>query len=136
MNKKYPQIAVDGIILEKGKILLVKRKFNPFAGFWALPGGFVNYNESCETAITREVFEETALQIEPLGFFGVYSKPSRDPRGHVISIVFECFLKKGKIRKGDEALEVKFFSLEKLPTLAFDHKEIISDFKTFIQGEE
>lgn len=136
--KKHPLLAVDAIILYQGKVLLVKRKFEPFAGLWALPGGFVNYNEKCEEAIKREVLEETGLLPEIVGVFGVYSDPQRDPRGHVVSIVFEGLLEnfsEKEVKKGEEVLEVKLFSLEKLPELAFDHREILLDFKNFLSGE-
>jgi len=81
-------VAVDAIIIKEDKILLVKRGNNPFKNHWALPGGFVNIGESIEEAVLREIGEETSLTASITKLIGVYSKPDRDPRGQVISIVF------------------------------------------------
>jgi len=124
---KKPSIAVDGIITKDEKILLIKRKNEPFKGKWALPGGFVEYGERVEEAVLREIKEETGLDAKIKKLFGVYSDPNRDPRGHTISIVF-ILEDKGKVKGGDDAEEAKFFELKKLPPLAFDHKKIVDDF--------
>jgi len=126
-----PSLTVDGIILNENKeILLIKRKNPPFQGMYALPGGFVNYNESVEDAVLREVKEETNLKCKIKGLVGVYSKPGRDPRGHVVSVVFYLKRLAGEVKSGDDAADFKWFSLKKkMPELAFDHKEIIEDFK-------
>jgi len=124
---KKPSIAVDGIITKDEKILLIKRKNEPFKGKWALPGGFVEYGERVEEAVLREIKEETGLDAKIKKLLGVYSDPNRDPRGHTISIVF-ILEGKGKAKGGDDAEEAKFFELKKLPPLAFDHKKIVDDF--------
>ena len=130
MEYKSPKITVDGIILDEGKkrILLVKRGREPFKGKWALPGGFVEYGERTEDAIVREVLEETGLRTGVLELFGVYSDPDRDPRGHTITIVYILQIIDGRISGGDDAIEAKFFDLNSLPELSFDHEKIIKDF--------
>ncbi len=129
MDYKKPSLTVDGAIIKNEKILLIKRKNNPFKNRWALPGGFVEYGEKTETAVKREVFEETGLETNVKKLIGVYSDPGRDPRGHTISIVYLLDIKKGKINSGDDAIDAKFFNLYNLPDLSFDHNKIISDIR-------
>ncbi len=129
MEYKNPKLTVDGIVVRENSILLVKRKKEPFKGMWALPGGFVNYGEKVEDAVVREVKEETGLDTEIERLFGVYSDPDRDPRGHTVSIVFILREVGGRLEGGDDASEAKFFPLNNLPELAFDHSKIISDFR-------
>ncbi|HEC76104.1 MAG TPA: NUDIX hydrolase [Thermoplasmatales archaeon] len=121
-----PSITVDGVLIKNKKVLLVKRLNEPFKGKWALPGGFVEYGERVEKAVLREFEEETGIKASIKKLIGVYSDPSRDPRGHTISIAF-LLEGKGEPYAGDDAVEVKFFDLEKLPPLAFDHEKIIRD---------
>ena len=129
MNYKTPKLTVDGVILDDNKILLIKRKGEPFKGKWALPGGFVEYNEKVEDAVIREIKEETGVNTEIKELVGVYSDPKRDPRGHTVSIVFLLDIISGGIKCGDDACNAKFFNLKKLPDLSFDHDKIISDVK-------
>jgi 8-oxo-dGTP diphosphatase len=129
MVYKTPKLTVDGVILENGEILLIKRKGEPFKGKWALPGGFVEYNEKVEDAVIREIREETGVNAEIKELVGVYSDPKRDPRGHTVSIVFLLNVISGEIKCGDDACNAKFFNLKKLPDLSFDHDVIISDVK-------
>ena len=124
----HPAVAVDGIVEEDNKILLIKRKNNPFKNCFALPGGFVECGETVENAVVREVYEETGLITKVKGLLGVYSSPDRDPRGHVISIVFILDIVEGNLKAGDDAKEAKFFDINNLPKLAFDHKKIIEDY--------
>ncbi len=129
MNYKIPKVTVDGIIKKENKILLIKRKNNPFKNSWALPGGYIEYNEKTEEAVIREIFEETGLETDVVKLIGVYSDPERDPRGHTISIIYELEIIKGKLKPGDDASDAKYYNLNKLPdNLAFDHKIIIYDF--------
>ena len=129
MPHQSPKITVDGILFKDGKILLVKRKHPPFQGMWALPGGFVEYGEKTEDAVKREVKEETDLHTKPASLLGVYSDPSRDPRGHTISVVYFIEYISGEIKGGDDAEEALFHPLTQLPSLSFDHKKIIQDAK-------
>ncbi len=127
---KYPKLAVDVIINYQGRVVLVKRKNPPYG--WALPGGYVEYGETVEEAARREVKEETGLTLTSLQQFHVYSHPSRDPRGHTVSVVFTAdgF---GKLIARDDAQEIGLFELNNLPLdLAFDHREILEDYKKHI----
>jgi len=124
---KVPSLAVDGIIIKDKKILLIKRKNEPFAGMYALPGGFVEYGETVEHSIEREILEETGLVSRVDRIVGVYSSPERDPRGHTISIAYIMKIVDGKAKAGDDAMDLKFFSIDKIPVLAFDHNIIIND---------
>lgn len=126
---KGPALAVDAILEEDGKILLIKRKNEPFGGYWAIPGGFVEWGESVEEAVIRELEEETGIKAEIMELQGIYSKPGRDPRGHVVSIFFLC-RGKGKPRPGDDASHARYFDIDSLRDLklAFDHDEIIKEY--------
>ena len=128
MEYKTPKLTVDGIIIKDEKIVLIKMKNDPFKGRWALPGGFVEYNEKVEDAAIREVKEETDLNCKVVKLLGVYSDPARDPRGHTVSIVFLLKAVDGMLKGGDDADDAKFFELKGLPNLSFDHDKIIKDF--------
>ncbi len=121
-----PLLAVDAVILFAGGIVLIKRDNPPFAGCYALPGGFVEVGETVETAACREAREETGLIIELLGLVGIYSNPARDPRGHVVSAAF-LSRGSGELLAGTDARMARVFPLTALPPLAFDHDMIISD---------
>lgn len=127
MKYRQPRITVDVIIeLGDGRIVLIKRKNPPFG--WALPGGFVDYGESMESAAVREAREETGLDITQLRQMHTYSEPSRDPRGHTISTVFICRAT-GELKAGDDALEAAAYTLMNLPEkIAFDHRRILNDY--------
>lgn len=132
-----PAVTVDAALLAKnaGKwhVLLIERKHDPFSGCWALPGGFVDENESVEEAMMRELMEETSLQVENLRQFRVYSKPGRDPRGHTVTVVFLAELAEipAGAKAGDDAGDLRWFPLSALPKLAFDHAEILNDISDF-----
>ena len=127
MTYQSPKVTVDGVLFEDLKILLVKRKYQPFQGKWALPGGFVEYGETTEAAVKRETREETGLTTRISSLLGVYSNPSRDPRGHTISIVYILEKKDGKVSGGDDAAEAVFHYIDSLPPLSFDHDKIVKD---------
>jgi 8-oxo-dGTP diphosphatase len=127
MKYKSPKLTVDGVLINDENILLVLRGNQPFKDSWALPGGFVDYGETTEEAVKREMHEETGLHIEITELFDVYSDPSRDPRGHTISIVYIVRKIQGRLKGGDDASDAKFFQVSDLPPLAFDHKKIIQD---------
>jgi len=124
---RVPRLAVDGIVRRGDEILLVLRAFEPFKGRWALPGGFVEYGETVEAAVCRELREETGLEVAPKGVAGVYSDPGRDPRGHTVSVVFYCEAVGGSLGGDAEVQDVRFFPVRRLPTLAFDHEKIIRE---------
>ncbi len=125
---RNPVLTVDGLLMEEGRLLLVRRGREPFAGFHALPGGFVEWGESTEDAVRREVQEETGLVTEIVSLLGVYSDPGRDPRGHTVSVVYVLRGAGGNLEAGDDATEAVWCHLESLPPLAFDHGRIVSDF--------
>ncbi|MFH2123189.1 MAG: NUDIX hydrolase [Pseudomonadota bacterium] len=124
---RNPVPTVD-IIIEIGKeIVLIKRQNPPYG--WALPGGFVDYGESYETAALREAMEETGLAVQNLTQFHTYSDPGRDPRQHTASTVF-IGQAQSHPHAGDDAAEAGLFSEENLPDLVFDHARILADYFT------
>ena len=126
MNFKNPVPTVEIIIEQRGEIILIERK-NPPHG-WALPGGFVDYGESLESAAQREALEETSLNVSLLGQFHTYSDPGRDSRRHTISTVFVAKAV-GKPQAGSDALKARFFTKNTLPEkIAFDHALILGDY--------
>ncbi|MBN1860377.1 MAG: NUDIX hydrolase [Candidatus Thermoplasmatota archaeon] len=127
MKQRSPALTVDGVLFEDHSILFVQRKYEPFQGAWALPGGFVEYGETTEDAVKREMLEETGLQTEIRVLLGVYSDPHRDPRGHTVSVVYVLNQIGGALNAGDDAKSVKFFKMNELPALAFDHAQIVKD---------
>jgi len=125
---KNPVPTVD-IIIEVGTaIVLIKRKNPPYG--WALPGGFVDYGESYETAAVREAEEETGLVVQNLQQFRTYSDPGRDPRQHTASTIFIAQADAEPVA-GDDAAEAALFTEETLPDLAFDHGQIVADYFSF-----
>jgi 8-oxo-dGTP diphosphatase len=136
---RNPTPTIDAIIQRDSQILLVKRKNEPYKGYLALLGGFVNEGERVEDAAKREVKEETSLDIELIDILGVYSDPSRDPRGHIMSTVFigkisPSYNKKEALAQDDAAI-VDWINLDDVDktNFAFDHKKIISDYKKWKQ---
>ena len=133
-NYPKPSVTTDCIVLKLAgaikKVLLIKRKHDPFMGKWALPGGFVEIDEDLEAGANRELEEETGLKNIALTQFKTYGTPGRDPRGRTISVVYYGFStnKSPKIEAGDDAAEASWFDLNDLPELAFDHEEILKDF--------
>lgn len=131
---KNPLLTVDVVVLcPDDTIVLIKRKKDPYMGFWALPGGFVEYGERVEEAALREVREETGLKVELDHLLGVYSDPNRDPRGHVVSICFIAHWINGRLKADTDASEVSRFKWEELNQvkLAFDHAIILNDARKF-----
>lgn len=110
-------------------VLLIRRGNEPFAGQWALPGGFVDEGERPEDAARRELAEETSLRFEgTLELVGVYGDPGRDPRGWTVSAAYRAVLDDQPAVVGsDDAAEARWFPLDDLPSLAFDHGHIIAD---------
>ncbi len=131
---KYPRPAVTVDILifrkkeNKWELLLIQRKHEPFAGKWALPGGFMDMDETLEEAAVRELKEETGLQGIPLEQLKAYSALNRDPRHRTVSVAFTGIMTNGQLLKaGDDAREAAWFPVDNLPGLAFDHDRIIAD---------
>lgn len=127
MPIKSPALTVDVVIAMDGKIVMIRRKNEPFKGMWALPGGFVDYGERVEDAARREAREETGLDVELIGLLGVYSDPNRDPRGHTVSVVYIAKPAGGELKAADDAAAVKLIGPDENSQLAFDHAAVVRD---------
>ncbi len=120
------KLTVDVAVTEGNRVLLVKRKWDPYAGYWALPGGFVEEDETVENAAVREVKEETGLDVKLLNIWGVLSDPGRDPRMRTVSIVYNAEKIGGEMATSRETEEVEWFDV--MPErIAFDHAKVIKD---------
>jgi len=109
------------------EVLLIQRKNHPFKSMWALPGGFVDMDETLEKAATRELEEETGLTGVKLKQLHAFSSLERDPRGRNIGVAFYGFTlnSNSKVNGGDDAADAKWFNINQLPKLAFDHQEMV-----------
>ncbi len=128
-----PMVTVDVVIFtvreDRLQVLLVQRKHPPYAGMWALPGGFVGMEESLEEAALRELAEETGVMQAYLEQLYTYGDPGRDPRGRVITVAYFALIPAGtaiRTEGGDDAARADWFSVGHLPPLAFDHAEIVA----------
>lgn len=128
-----PAVTVDAIVFSiqgiRTEILLIKRGNPPFEDLWAVPGGFIDLEETPEEAVKRELMEETG--ISGVEFFQVhtYGAVKRDPRHRTISIAYAGMLHDNaqEATGGDDAAEAGWFPIDQLPLLAFDHHQIITD---------
>lgn len=130
-----PALTVDVVAATREprpRVLLIKRGKDPFAGAWALPGGFVEAGEILAAAARRELKEETGAEVGDLEQLYTAGDPGRDPRGWTVSVVFLARVdaKKIKAKAADDAAEVGWFPLDALPDLAFDHAIILSRART------
>ncbi len=126
-----PMLTVDVVVLTAASIpevLLIQRGNPPFQGRWALPGGFVEKGEQVAQAAPRELAEETGLQPADLKLLGVYDTPGRDPRGWTVSVVYLAQVAEPATVTGlDDASDARWFPVDSLPELAFDHQAIVAD---------
>ncbi len=120
-------LTVDCVVTSNSSVVLIKRKNAPYKGFYALPGGFVEENETVEAACIREAREETGLDLKNLFLVGVYSSPNRDPRGRTVTVAFLAEADLSQLQAGDDASEVEIVNDWRNKNLAFDHKQILSD---------
>src|SRR2546428_1497369 len=126
-----PSVKVDGVMMDlrqRGlQVLLVKGRSGPYEDIWAIPGGFVNTDESLEAAAKRELQEETGLQDVYLEQLYTFGDPGRDPRTRVITVVYFALLDSARlqVRAASDAADVGWFSVYNLPELAFDHAKIL-----------
>lgn len=132
---KYPRAALttDAIVFVKDGdtifILLIQRGREPFKNKWALPGGFIEMNETLEQACIRELEEETGLKAEKMTQFKTYDAIDRDPRHRTISVVHSVELnEKQSVKGSDDAAYAEWFPVDNLPELGFDHKQILEEF--------
>lgn len=124
---KNPVCAAGVVIIENGSVLLVKRRYDPYRGMWAIPSGFVEYEEDLKTTAARELEEETGLEVHLERLLAAESCFD-DPRGNSILVLYEGRIKGGRLRPGDDAEEVRFFSLSQLPPLAFEvHRKVLGE---------
>lgn len=129
-----PAVTVDAILISPDrKILLIERGREPYKGQWALPGGFIDMDEELETACIRELEEETGIRVEALRQFKAFGGVNRDPRHRTISVIFYAFTDDELIAlAGDDASKAQWFHLDHLPALAFDHEQILEEFKVIV----
>lgn len=126
-----PALTSDCIIWrkieEETSVLLIRRKREPYKDHWAFPGGFVEEEETLEETAARELYEETGLSGITMEQFHTFSKPGRDPRGWTVSVAFIGSVGPASIilQAGDDAGEVQWFPVDKVPELAFDHGEML-----------
>jgi 8-oxo-dGTP diphosphatase len=125
----HPRLTVDAVAVRGDRVLLVRRGKEPFKGAWALPGGFVDRGELVEDAVLRELAEETGASGTILGLVGAYSRPDRDPRGHTVSLVYAIAVEGEEVEASDDAAEAAWHDMASPPQLAFDHDEILSDYR-------
>jgi 8-oxo-dGTP diphosphatase len=132
---KTPALMTDCAIFEpRSHVLLIRRKHEPFAGCYALPGGFVAIGEAVEAACQREVLEETGLRVSNLTLVGVYSDPNRDPRGHIVSVAYTTLLAHADPpHPGSDAESAEWIKEWRSLTLAFDHAQILADAEQIVR---
>jgi 8-oxo-dGTP diphosphatase len=134
-----PAITVDCAVVRYNEnagvdILLIKRRNDPYKGCWALPGGYMEIDETLDSAVKREVMEETGIDIERscLKYLNdkIFDNPNRDERGRVVTVLSVVVVPNStKMVAGDDAMDCKWFSLRNLPSLAFDHADMIEHAK-------
>ena len=130
---KYPRPAVtaDCVVItkeEQPKVLLIQRGADPYKGYWAFPGGFMNMDETTEQCAIRELEEETGLKVADICQIGAYSKIDRDPRGRTITVAYLAIIDAPvEVTGQDDAAKAEWFALSEIPELAFDHADIIQD---------
>ncbi|MEU9777578.1 NUDIX hydrolase [Streptomyces sp. NPDC047968] len=116
------------LVTDDGQVALVERRWNPFEGDHALPGGHVDEKETSRVAASRELFEEAGVKVAPADLvqFGVFDEPGRDPRGRYVTVVYLARVPAGTVlTAGDDARTATWWPLKSLPALAFDHAEIL-----------
>ena len=126
-----PMVTVDAVVLAPGEksleVLLIRRLAAPFAGKYALPGGYLELDEELEKGARRELLEETGIRVGPVLQIGAFGNVRRDPRGRTISVAFVGVLLSGPraAKAGDDASAAAWWSIEALPGLAFDHRAVL-----------
>ena len=123
-------VTVDAVVFCEGaRVLLIERANDPFAGTWALPGGFIEMDETLEASAARELEEETGLRGVSLRAFGTFGDPGRDPRGRSITVAYWGRVEGAppEVSGRDDARDARWWPLDALPALAFDHRAIITE---------
>ena len=117
------------VVSPRAEVLLVRRGNDPFRGYWALPGGFMEMDETIERCAQRELEEETGISVGlgALHLVGIYSAPGRDPRGRTVTAAYSAKAPQEAVPKaGDDAADTRWWPLAALPPLAFDHADILA----------
>lgn len=126
----HPSVTTDCVIFgfdgEQVNVLLIERRFDPYKGCWAFPGGFLEMDESAEEGAKRELMEETGLTTAMVRQFHAFSAPDRDPRERVLTIAYYSVIHLSEVKGMDDAKQAKWFPLSAMPkSLAFDHAEML-----------
>jgi 8-oxo-dGTP diphosphatase len=125
----HPAVTTDCVIFgfdgEKLQVLLIERGIEPFKGRWAFPGGFIKMDETAEEGALRELKEETGMENAFIQQFHTFSNPLRDPRERVITIAFYALVRIQEVKGGDDAASARWFPLDEIPALAFDHDHML-----------
>jgi 8-oxo-dGTP diphosphatase len=135
-----PMVTVDIVVVTREaqpRVLLIRRKHAPFAGRWAVPGGYLDMDEKLHDAARRELHEETGVELSKLTPLGAFDAPDRDPRGRTISFAFLARVAPGRVqaKAADDAAEVGWFSLRRPPQLAFDHAKVLAAARAHLRRE-
>jgi 8-oxo-dGTP diphosphatase len=118
-------LTVDAVLIDAGRVLLVKRKNDPYRGYWALPGGYMDFDETAQAASARELAEETGIIARASVFIGLFDDPARHS-DQAIAAAYLVTKWEGKVQAGDDAAEAGWFPVTALPAnVAFDHRKII-----------
>lgn len=137
-----PSVTTDIALFRRAdearELLLIRRRDDPFEGLWTLPGGFVEKGETLEAAARRELAEETGITGVTLRQLAAYGEPGRDPRGWTVSVVFWGWrrVEDPDPIAGDDAAEARWWPVDDLPALAFDHARIIKDALEIVTSKE
>lgn len=125
----HPAVTTDCVIFgfdgERLQVLLIERGIEPFKGRWAFPGGFIKMDETAEEGALRELKEETGMENAFMQQFHTFSNPLRDPRERVITIAFYALVRIQEVKGGDDAASARWFPLDEIPALAFDHDHML-----------
>ena len=125
----HPSVTTDCVIFgfdgTKLSVLLIERGVEPYKDRWALPGGFLKMNEDADTGAKRELQEETGLEGAYIQQFYTFTAPERDPRERVITIAYYALVRMQDVKGGDDAADARWFALDEVPQLAFDHDRIL-----------
>ena len=124
-----PAVTADCVVFSNDSdglsVLLIERANEPFKGCWAFPGGFMDMDEDAEACAIRELKEETGLQLEHMKQIGAFTDVDRDPRGRTVSIAYSALVEKRLVIGADDAAQARWFPIDSIPSLAFDHEEIL-----------
>jgi len=124
---RNPSPAVGMLVLDGNRVLLVKRKFEPFKGLWSIPSGFVEYDEDVRTTAVRELREETGLEVS-IDSLAAVESCFDDPRGNAILILYTGVVEGGEMTAADDAVDIGYFALDELPPMAFEaHRKVLSE---------